>query len=74
MTDQIAKERNRALDENLLVPCSRLLDSGATKSYEWRVQQLGAMRQMIINHKREFLEALKLDLGKTYVSGSRRDV
>ena len=60
--------------ENLLKPCSVLYNSGENRSLSWRLMQLRAMRQMILNHKQEFLEALKLDLGKSYHEGEWAEI
>ncbi|WP_337841702.1 aldehyde dehydrogenase family protein [Rheinheimera sp.] len=38
--------------------------SGASRSLQWRRQQLQAMRQMLQNHQQEWQEALQQDLGK----------
>jgi hypothetical protein len=54
--------------DSLLEPCALLHSSGESRALSWRITQLRTLRQMIVNHKKEFLEALKLDLGKSYVS------
>jgi aldehyde dehydrogenase (NAD+) len=39
-------------------------DRGVTKPYAWRVEQLRAMRRMLVEHEAEVADALKEDLGK----------
>jgi hypothetical protein len=56
--------------ERLLEPCALLHSSGESRAISWRFAQLRTLRQMIVNHKNDFLEALKMDLGKSYVSSA----
>jgi aldehyde dehydrogenase (NAD+) len=39
-------------------------DRGVTKPYAWRVEQLRALRRMLVEHEADFAEALADDLGK----------
>ena len=48
-----------------LHPLRQFFDSGATRPYEWRRQQLLSLRQMILDHEEEIYAALHKDLGKS---------
>jgi aldehyde dehydrogenase (NAD+) len=52
---------------DLLATLARLRStfaSGRTKSYEWRVKQLEALRKMLVDREDEILDALHVDVGK----------
>jgi aldehyde dehydrogenase (NAD+) len=44
-------------------------ESGKTKSYDWRMQQLGALAHMLDEHREDLLGALEADLGKSRHEG-----
>lgn len=44
-------------------------ESGATRSYEWRVSQLDALLRMLHGEEKAILEALHTDLGKPALEG-----
>jgi hypothetical protein len=35
-----------------------------TRPYEWRLQQLKALRKLFVDHRREIIDAVRKDLGK----------
>ncbi len=43
-----------------------LHDSGINRSYEWRVEQLQKMRQLVLDNRTAIAQALYHDLGKSY--------
>lgn len=43
----------------------RVFSSGKTRSYEWRLAQLQALKKMVIDNDVAINEALTLDLGKS---------
>lgn len=49
-------------------------DSGATKSIEFRKNQLRKLKKSIKNHEKEILNALRLDLGKSDFEGYTNEV
>jgi acyl-CoA reductase-like NAD-dependent aldehyde dehydrogenase len=38
--------------------------AGITRPYEWRLQQLKALRKLFVDHRREIIDAVRKDLGK----------
>lgn len=48
-----------------LLPLRQYFQSGATRSYEWRKQQLLLLRQAIVEHEQEIYQALYADLKKS---------
>jgi aldehyde dehydrogenase (NAD+) len=38
--------------------------TGRTRSYEWRVQQLEALKRLLVERERDIVEAVKTDLGR----------
>jgi aldehyde dehydrogenase (NAD+) len=48
-----------------LRPLRQFFDSGGTRPYEWRRQQLLSLRQMILDHEEEIYAGLHKDLGKS---------
>lgn len=40
-----------------------------TKSFDWRDQQLDALKRMLLEHESDFLDALREDLGKPHLEG-----
>ena len=49
-------------------------ESGATRSLAWRRRQLEQMNRMLTENEAEFLEALRVDLGKPSVEGFITDI
>ena len=43
----------------------RTFATGRTKTYQWRVEQLTALNQMIVENEKEIIAALHTDLGKS---------
>jgi aldehyde dehydrogenase (NAD+) len=41
-------------------------ESGATKSIEWRLAQLKAINQILVNHEKELSDAVLEDLGRCH--------
>src|SRR6478736_3882006 len=41
-----------------------IFDNGTTRPLSWRLEQLGSLRRMLIERRREFASALAADLGK----------
>ncbi len=48
-----------------LQPLRQFFDSGATRPYEWRRQQLQKMQQLILDNEKEILASLYTDLKKS---------
>ena len=47
------------------VQCQRaFFESGSTRSYEFRIQQLNKLRAAIVKHQAEIQDALKADIGR----------
>src|SRR5262245_4817842 len=55
MNDQIVATHERL---------RRAFDAGRTRLVDWRKQQLRALVRMLEQHEADFVEALRLDLGK----------
>src|SRR4051794_27402836 len=49
-------------------------DSGRTRPVAWRRAQLEAVKRMLVEHEREFLDALAADLGKPAIEGWLTDL
>lgn len=59
----IPKEKNDLID-NELKKLRETFKTGRTKSLEWRVQQLNAMKKLLIDNEKAIIDAVKNDLGR----------
>src|SRR6266542_4119034 len=63
-------ERPAALDAAAVVGRLRAtFETGRTRPAKWRRAQLEAVKRMLVEHEREFLDALAADLGKPAIEG-----
>jgi len=53
-------------EDDVVTELRRVFDTGETRSAEWRLSHLKAMKRMLIEHESEFIEALGKDLGKSH--------
>src|SRR6266542_4993268 len=49
-------------------------DTGRTRPAKWRRAQLEAVKRILVEHEREFLDALAADLGKPAIEGWLTDI
>ncbi len=68
-------ERPAALDAAAVVGRLRAtFETGRTRPAKWRRAQLEAVKRMLVEHEREFLDALAADLGKPAIEGWLTDI
>ncbi|MCA9630689.1 MAG: aldehyde dehydrogenase family protein [Myxococcales bacterium] len=71
-TDASPKTAEGTPDAEIVAVCDTLrasFESGATRSYEWRVQQLRQFMRMVEENEDAMVEALRQDLRKPYFEG-----
>ena len=59
----IPEEKSLAID-NELYKLRETFNSGRTKSIKWRIQQLNAIKKLLIDNEKAIIDTVKNDIGR----------